>query len=87
MNDPYIYKGKVIPGTIKVVLDLMEEIEQEWQKFAAPFILIQSGIDKAVDPFQGIDFEKKCSSKDKTVIYFKDMWHAIFGEDELPDVI
>jgi alpha-beta hydrolase superfamily lysophospholipase len=40
-----------------------------------------------VDPFQAIDFEKQCGSKDKTVIYFKDMWHAIFGEDELPDVI
>lgn len=25
-KDPYVYKGKVIPGTIKVVLDLMEEI-------------------------------------------------------------
>lgn len=24
LDDPYIYKGKVIPGTIKVVLDLME---------------------------------------------------------------
>lgn len=25
-NDPYLYKGKIIPGSIKVVLDLMEEI-------------------------------------------------------------
>lgn len=23
LDDPYVYKGKVIPGTIKVVLDLM----------------------------------------------------------------
>jgi hypothetical protein len=43
--------------------------------------LIQSGIDKSVDPFQAIDFEKRCQSTDKTVIYFKDMWHLVLYED------
>lgn len=77
----------MIPGTVKAILDFMEEIEGEWDKFTLPFILIQSGVDKFVDPFQAIDFEKQCKSTDKTVIYFKDMWHAVFGEDELPQVI
>lgn len=33
--------------------------------------MIQSGVDKMVDPFLAIDFEKECSSEDKTVIYCK----------------
>jgi alpha-beta hydrolase superfamily lysophospholipase len=49
--------------------------------------MVQSGVDKMVDPFQAIDFEKQCNSKDKTVVYFKDMWHGIFLEEELPQVI
>ena len=86
MQDPYLYKDKIVPGTMKVVLDLMEEIEDEWDMFTSPFILIQSGMDKVVDPFLGIDFEKTCKSKDKTVLYFKDMWHSVFDEDEIPHV-
>ena len=85
--DPNIYKDKVIPGSVKVVLETMEEIEKEWSKFGLPYILIQSGVDKMVDPFAGIDFEKTCVSKDGTVIYCKDMWHAVFGEDELPEIV
>lgn len=65
----------------------MEEIEGEWDRFTHPFILVQSGVDKLVDPFLGIDFEKRCKSQDKTVIYFKDMWHAVFAEEEVPDVV
>jgi alpha-beta hydrolase superfamily lysophospholipase len=59
----------------------MAEIEAEWPKFKLPFIMIQSGVDKLVNPFQAIDFEKQCSSTDKTVVYFKDMWHAVLNED------
>lgn len=49
----------------------MEEAEKEWSKFSNPFIMIQSGTDKLVDPFLAVDFEKQCQSKDKTVIYCK----------------
>lgn len=48
---------------------------------------MQSGCDKLVDPFLAIDLERESKSEDKTVVYFKDMWHAIFGEEELPDVV
>lgn len=81
MADPYIYKDKVVPGSVKVILETMAEIENQFSKFTNPFILIQSGVDKMVDPFLAIDFEEECQSKDKTVIYCKDMWHAVFGEE------
>lgn len=65
----------------------MEELEKKYEKFNHPFILIQSGVDKMVDPFLALDLEEQCSSKDKTVIYCKDMWHAIFGEEEIEDIV
>lgn len=74
-----------MPGSVKVILNAMEEVENEdWSKFTNPYILIQSGTDKLIDPFAAVDFEKQCGSKDKTVIYCKDMWHSIFGEEEFP---
>lgn len=78
MQDPYVYKGKVIPGSIRALLEGMEEIENEWNQFSLPFLLIQSGVDKIIDPFLGIDFEKESPSLDKTVIYWKDMWHSVY---------
>ena len=57
MADEYIYKDKVVPGSVKVVLQAMEEAEKKYAKFSHPFILIQSGIDKSVDPFLAIDME------------------------------
>lgn len=59
----------------------MEETSKEWAEFKLPYLMIQSGVDKLVDPFLAVDFEKECKSTDKTVIYCKDMWHAVFGED------
>lgn len=78
--DPYVYKDKVVPGSVKVVLDAMSNSEKDWGKFDRPFIMVQSGVDKLVDPFQAIDFEEACKSKDKTVIYCKNMWHSVFCE-------
>ena len=56
-NDPFVYKDKVVPGSIKAVLEAMESTESRWKEFTTPYILIQSGCDKLVDPFQAIDFE------------------------------
>lgn len=69
-----------MPGSVKVVLNAMEEVESEdWSKFTNAFLIVQSGKDKLIDPFAAVDFEKKSGSKDKTVIYCKDMWHSVFG--------
>jgi hypothetical protein len=52
------YTGKVIPGTIRTVLNAMEEISIEYSKLKTPYILIQSGSDKLVDVFAPLDLEK-----------------------------
>jgi hypothetical protein len=42
--------------------------------------MIQSGVDKLVDPFLAIDLERKSKTNDKHTIYCKDMWHTVWFE-------
>jgi hypothetical protein len=49
------YTGKIIPGTIRTVLNAMEEVSTEYAKMKTPYILFQSGSDKLVDLFAPLD--------------------------------
>ncbi len=40
-----------------------------------PYLCIQGGMDRFVDVFAPLDLERSAVSKDKTTIYFKEMWH------------
>lgn len=44
-----------------------------------PYLLIQSGKDKLVDLFAPLDLEDKAQTKDKTTVYYKDMWHSVYS--------
>lgn len=81
------YNGRHIPGSIRAVLNAMEQIEKEYHLFETPYILFQAGVDKLVDPFAPLDLEKSCKAKDKTTIYMKDMWHSIYMEEEIKHVV
>jgi hypothetical protein len=54
-SDPYSYKEGVVPGSIRTILNAMDETSTMFPKFDAPYILFQSGIDKMVDPFAPLD--------------------------------
>lgn len=80
------YNGKHIPGSVRVALNGIQEVEKCYKSFKTNYILFQGGVDKAVDLFAPLDFEKECQSKDKTTIYIKSMWHSTFFEEEVKDV-
>jgi alpha-beta hydrolase superfamily lysophospholipase len=44
-------------------------------------------VDKLVDPFAALDLERACKSKDKTTVYMKDMWHSLYMEPGIKDVV
>lgn len=44
---------------------------------SVPYLCIQGGVDKSVDMFAPLDLEKESPSKDKTTIYFRDVWHDV----------
>ena len=52
-----------------------------------PYLVVQSGSDKIVDPFACLDLEEVSPSKDKTTVIIGDMWHAVWFDDHVYDVI
>jgi hypothetical protein len=58
LADKRNYTGKIIPGTIRTVLNAMEEVSTEYHQLKTPYILFQSGSDKLVDVFAPLDLEK-----------------------------
>lgn len=49
------YTGKVVPGSVRTVLNAMDEISKEFAQLKTPYILIQAGADKMVDVFAPLD--------------------------------
>ena len=81
-----MYNNRHISGSVRVVLNAMEEIEKCYKDFKTSYILFQGGVDKSVDVFAPIDLEKQSQAKDKTTVYFKDMWHSAFYEEEIEEI-
>ena len=69
--NPHLYNDKHVPGSVRVALNAMEEVEKSYHEFKTSYILFQAGVDKSVDLFAPLDLEKQCQSKDKTTIYAK----------------
>jgi hypothetical protein len=63
-NDPF-YEKTLVPGSITIILDAMDELSQLYQTFEVPFLAIQGGMDKSVDLFGSIDLLTESPSKDK----------------------
>jgi len=44
-------------------------------------------MDKLVDPDVGFDLMERSPSKDKTHLYFENMWHDIWHEEEIKEYL
>ncbi len=53
--NPYLYNDRHIPGSVRVSLNAMEEIEKTYNEYKANYILFQGGVDKLVDVFAPLD--------------------------------
>ena len=53
--NPYLYNGRHVPGSVRVALKAMEEIENCYKQFKTSYILFQGGVDKSVDLFAPLD--------------------------------
>lgn len=54
-TDPFLYHGRLYPKTVKEILLAMGQTKRLYSKFKAPYLLVQSGSDKLVDPFACLD--------------------------------
>ena len=65
----------------------MRVSKKKYSEFKTPYLLIQSGTDKLLNPFQALNFEKKSESQDKTTVIIRDMWHSAYFDDHIKEVI
>lgn len=86
-KDPYIYHGRLWAKTIQEILFGMGRTKKLYKQLTSPYLLVQSGSDKLVDPFACLDLEKASPSQDKTTVIIHGMWHAVWFDDHVYDVI
>lgn len=60
---------------------------KEVVKFKLPYLFVQSGSDKVVDPFAIVDFDRDCQSDDKTHFFAKDMWHTCCFDRDFEEMV
>lgn len=86
-NDPHLYHGRLYPKTVQQILLAMGQTKRKFSKFITPYLCVQSGCDKLVDPFACLDLQEQSPCTDKTTVIIYDMWHAIWLDDHVYDVI
>lgn len=86
-KDPLIYTGRVWVKTVQQILWGMQSTSRKYNQLSAPYLLVQAGSDKLVDPFACLDLEAASPSSDKTTVLVHGMWHAVWFDDHLYDVV
>ena len=69
------------------MLNCSDFLDKTFKLYKAPFLVLQAGIDKLVDPFLGFDLMKESPSTDKEHIFYETSWHNMWGEDEIFEAI
>lgn len=86
-TDPYIYKEGMWTATAWTMLATMLNFAKQFKNLETPYLLVQSGMDKLVDPFLSVDLERVSPSKDKTTVIIQDMWHNVWFDEKKEDIM
>lgn len=86
-TDPFVYKGGIRPTTIASFVTAMDFTSQNLEKFNVPFVLVQGGMDVTVDVECNIDLVEKSQSKDKTLVFYENLWHDVMHEQEIYEIL
>ncbi|MBN1977983.1 MAG: lysophospholipase [Anaerolineae bacterium] len=82
VNDPLVFHGKTPARLAAELLKAMLHISAEADRITLPFIVVQGGEDKLVDPGGAQMLYDKASSADKTINIYQGLYHEVFNEPE-----
>lgn len=79
-KDPHTYKGRVHLSTASFLVDTMDKCPLTFQSYNSPFLIIQGGCDKLVNPMVAFELMQYSSTaeEDKDIIFYEHMWHDIW---------
>ncbi len=86
-NDPLVFHGKTPARLAAEMLKAMQRVTAELGKITLPFIAVQGGQDKLVDPAGAQMLYDRASSKDKTIKIYDGLYHEVFNEPERARVL
>jgi alpha-beta hydrolase superfamily lysophospholipase len=82
VKDPLVFHGKTPARLAGEMLKVMMHVRAELDKITLPFIVVQGGEDKLVDPKGAQMLYDRAGSKDKTLKIYKGLYHEIHNEPE-----
>ncbi len=86
-KDPLVFHGKTPARLAAEMLKAMQRASTELGKITLPFITVQGGQDKLVDPAGAQMLYDQASSKDKTIKIYDGLYHEVFNEPERARVL
>lgn len=87
LNDPLVFHGKTPARLAAELLSAMLRVATTADKITLPFIVVQGGEDKLVDPAGAKMLYDKASSHDKTIKVYEGLYHEVFNEPERARVL
>jgi acylglycerol lipase len=87
IDDPLVFHGKTSARLSAEMLRALLRVSAETEKITLPFLAMQGGSDRLVDPDGAQILYEKAGSKDKTLKIYDGLYHEIFNEPEHPQVL
>jgi len=81
-NDPLVFHGKTPARLAAESLKAMLRVTAEAGRISLPFIVVQGGEDRLVDPAGAQMLYDRASSVDKTIRAYDGLYHEVFNEPE-----
>jgi acylglycerol lipase len=87
VEDPLVFHGKTPARLAAEMLRAMGRVTAEVGRIALPFIAVQGGGDKLVDPGSAQMLYDQAQSRDKALKIYPGFYHEIFNEPERAQVL
>jgi acylglycerol lipase len=87
VDDPLVFHGKTPARMGGAMLEGMERVAAEAPRITLPFLAIQGGQDRLVDPAGTRMLYERAGSQDKTIKFYEGLYHDVFNEPEHEQVL
>jgi acylglycerol lipase len=82
VEDPLVFHGKTTARLSAEMLRALIRVSAETEKITLPFLAMQGGADRLVDPDGAQILYERAGSNDKTLKIYEGLYHEIFNEPE-----
>jgi acylglycerol lipase len=86
-DNPNTFKGKMKVSSVVAMLDGLDELQRRVYDFSVPVIVVQGTVDNIVSEKENRKFVEMCKSQDKDIWIYDGMYHDIYIEPEIVDII